>query len=336
VAQSREYWTPVDAAELRRGVAIDATAPGAVVRVSPIGAAPPLAPRSLELRRDGGPIDAARAFAHRADAAQLEAAGVDLGRGAAVAQIAPELGAGRFELRVANAEGRYLVHVFEPRSTTVLTATAARATAFAGGRIGLATRLDVGGKPLAGTQVGGQLVSPSGRIVEVAFARDAAGNARAAAQLPADAAVEPGLWELQVFAEGRDGKQRVQRDGRVAFAVVQPTARLAGSFRFDRPRVAFALPLEVAAPGRYEVSGTLFATGADGLSKPVAQAAAAAWFEPGARRLTLAFDRSHVPLGYGAPYELRALQLKDQARMGVLETRELAARVAAVDSRYDR
>jgi hypothetical protein len=37
-----------------------------------------------------------------------------------------------------------------------------------------------------------------------------------------------------------------------------------------------------------------------------------------------------VPLGYGAPYEVRELTLKDQARMGLLETRALAMRVATV------
>jgi hypothetical protein len=91
----------------------------------------------------------------------------------------------------------------------------------------------------------------------------------------------------------------------------------------------------VGSPGRYEVTGTLFATGADGIARPVAQAASAAWLEPGERQLALAFDRRHVPLGYGAPYELRQLQLRDQARMGMLETRDRAARVTAVAMRGD-
>jgi hypothetical protein len=80
----------------------------------------------------------------------------------------------------------------------------------------------------------------------------------------------------------------------------------------------------------------LFATGSDGIRRPVAQAASAAWFEPGARTLSLAFDRKYVPLGYGAPYELRELTLKDQARMGLLESRAMAFKVAAERSRDRR
>ena len=154
--------------------------------------------------------------------------------------------------------------------------------------------------------------------------------------LPANAPVESGLWEAQVFAEGTDGDRRVQRDGRVAFAVAQPTARLSGDVRVARSGLAFDLPVQVRSPGRYEVAATLFATAADGIARPVAQAASAAWFDPGERTLTLAFDRNHVPLGYGAPYEVRQLTLKDQARMGLLETRAVALKVAAQKTEHSR
>jgi hypothetical protein len=333
VAESREFWTEVDAAKLQRGLPIDTTAPGAVVRLSPIGKAAALTPSALQLGRNGKALAAGVAFAHRADAEQLRAAGFDAGAGAAVVQVSPSLGAGRFELRMASAEGRYLLHVYEPASTTVLHARTSRPAVLAGQRLDVAARLDAGAKAAPDTQFGGLLVSPSGRTLPIDFVAARDGSVRATVALPANAAVEPGLWEAQVFAEGGDATQRVQRDGRAAFAVAQPLAKLAGDYRFDRAALAFALPLEVGAPGRYEVAGTLFATGADGVTRPVAQAASAAWFEPGQRALTLAFDRTHVPAGYGAPYELRQLQLKDQARMGLLESRERAARVTLVAMR---
>jgi len=43
--------------------------------------------------------------------------------------------------------------------------------------------------------------------------------------------------------------------------------------------------------------------------------------------LVLQFDRSHVPAGYGAPYEVRQLELHDQSRMAPLESRETSGRV---------
>ena len=333
VGESREWFAQLDAADLQRGVRIDTTAPGAVVRLSPLGKAAPVKPAAVELRKDGRAVDAAQAFASRADATQLQAAGFDPGAGSVVARIAPELGAGRFEVRLAQADGRYLLHVFEPRSATVLRAGPTRAAVHAGGRVEVEARLD-GARP--GAQFGGQLVAPSGRTVDLRFVAAPGGAVRAVATLPADAAVERGLWEAQVVAEGTNGDLRVQRDGRVAFAVAQPTAKLDGDVRVARSGLAFDLPLQVRSPGRYEVAATLFATGGDGIARPVAQAASAAWFEPGARTLPLAFDRTLVPLGYGAPYEVRELTLKDQARMGLLESRAVAFKVAAAKTALAR
>jgi hypothetical protein len=129
---------------------------------------------------------------------------------------------------------------------------------------------------------------------------------------------------VQVFA----GNGAVQRDARTAFAVSQPTARLAGGYGFDAAQLSFELPIRVGSPGRYEARGTLYATAPGGLLQPVSIAHSAAWLTPGRDRLTLAFDRAHLPAGYGAPFELRDLEFNDQSRMAPLERRARAARVA--------
>ena len=74
------------------------------------------------------------------------------------------------------------------------------------------------------------------------------------------------------------------------------------------------------------VSGTT-ATGPDGQLHAVSEAHAAAWMEPGQHRLTLPFAKAHLPIGYGAPFELRQLELHDQSRMAPLELRTRAARL---------
>jgi hypothetical protein len=58
--------------------------------------------------------------------------------------------------------------------------------------------------------------------------------------------------------------------------------------------------------------------------RPVSQAHSAAWLKRGNGMLVLQFDRSHLPAGYGAPFEVRQLELNDQARMAPLERRERA------------
>jgi hypothetical protein len=47
---------------------------------------------------------------------------------------------------------------------------------------------------------------------------------------------------------------------------------------------------------------------------------------PGAGQLVLPFDQAALPAGFGAPYELRDLQLQDQSRMAPIESRALALR----------
>jgi len=326
VSESREYWTQVDATELQRGFGIDTTAPGAVVRVSPIGKALPADAGHIRLFKSGTAIKPDNAFAHRASAEQLQQAGMDVSKGSTVVQFNPQLGQGRFQLQLANAQGRYLVHVFEPNSQYALHAQAKHANLLAGDRVEVAASLAKGQTTLAGTQMSGVLVSPSGQSYPLNFVANGRGELRASAQLPAQVGVQPGLWEAQVFAGASVNGTSVQRDTRTAFSVAQPTARLGGAYRFDRSSMQFNLPVQVGASGRYGLSGTLYATGPDGIARPVALAQSAAWFEPGQRALSLAFDRASVPLGYHAPFELRYVELKDQTRQAQLETRELAVR----------
>jgi hypothetical protein len=127
---------------------------------------------------------------------------------------------------------------------------------------------------------------------------------------------------MHVFANA----QGIQRDARTAFAVVQPTARFDGQAGINADALRFALPVQVASPGRYEARGTLYATGRDRVLRPVAQAHSAAWMNGGRGMLVLDFEQAHLAPGYGAPFELRQLELHDQTRMAPLETRARALR----------
>lgn len=327
VAESREYWRLVDAAELERGIDLQTTAPGAVVRLSPADgkAIDPAAIRlSTRTATTAGaretPIAAPLAFEQRHDAAAMRAAGLDVPDGSAVVRIAKSHGAGTFRLQ-APASGRTLVHVYEPDSPYVLKAQAIRDDVLAGERLEVAAVLQRGVTKLGGGALSGDLVSPSGARWPLTF-RDG----RASIVVPADAGDTPGLWEVALYAGHVDGGVLVQREARTAVQVTRPTARLTGAATFDAGARTLALPVEVAGPGRYELRGTLYATGSDGVARPVAQAHAAAWLEPGTRTLALAFAGVALPAGHGAPFEVRDLELRDQARHGRLETRAVAVR----------
>lgn len=309
VAQSREYWQTVDAAELRQGVPVKTSAPGALIRVSPARGARALDENALRINDAGG---AAR-IERLASAKQLAAAGMDVQDGSVIAKLAPEEGAGAYTLRATQAEGRYLVHVFEPQSSDVLHAAIDRQHALAGDTVRVNIGFDRAGKRAQAMQAEALLVAPDGRSWPVPVGKD--GSARV--KLPAQTGNTPGLWEVQVFASA-DG---IQRDARTAVAVAAPTARFRGQFAFDAATMRMTLPVQAGSVGRYEARGTLYATGADGQMRPVSQAHSAAWMKRGNGTLLLQFDRSHLPAGYGAPFEVRELSLNDQSRMAPLESR---------------
>ena len=321
LAESREFWALAEASEMQAGLAIDTTAAGAVIRISPAQGGRAVDPDQVRMFKNGSSIAEPQSFQRKANAAQLKAAGMDVPDGSAIVQLAKEQGQGRFQLQLPQAKGRYLVHVYEPDSAYVFKAQATRRSLLAGDTLEVAAGLQRGETRLAGGQVGGALVSPSGRSYPLSFR-----NGKAQLKVPAEAGTEPGLWEVQLSAGTAANGSSVQRDARTAVEVTRPTARLGGGYGFHAAALRFDLPLQVAAAGRYELRGTLYATGPDGVSRPVAQAHAANWFEPGQRGLGLAFGRGNVPTGFGAPFELRFLELKDQTRMGTLETRELALR----------
>ena len=315
VAQSREYWQTVDAAELDRGLQLKMSAPGSLIRISPTQGARALRTEELQINDSQG----AAKVQNIASAKQLVDAGMDVQTGTVIAKLGDQEGADTYTVRVPKAQGQYLVHVFEPQSSDILRAGADRSHALAGSSLRFDVDFSRAGKLSSALKADAMLVAPDGRSWPVALASN--GNGLSAnVKLPANVGTAPGLWELQVFANA-DG---IQRDARTSFAVAAPTARFNGVFAFNAKTMRMALPVQTGSTGRYEARGTLFATAADGVMRPVSEAHSAAWIKRGNGMLVLQFDRAHLPQGYGAPFEVRELKLNDQSRMAPLESRERA------------
>ena len=327
VATSRSYWEMVDAATLQRGLDLPLTAPDAVIQVSPAPGARALAPQQWQVRDPAGTLAVDKVV----DDQQLRAAGMAVGQGSAMVRTGRSAAVGTYRLQSAQAQGRYVVQVLEPNSTVALQLQASRQQVLAGGSVELSARLvdDRGTATLAGATgaartlpAGGEalLVAPDGRSWPVPLVAGKDGL-RARVTIPQDIGPVQGLWELQAFVSANG----VQRDGKVAFAVAQPTARFTGQAEVDLARRTVTLPLQIGAPGRYEARGTLYATGPDGQLRPVAQAHSAAWFDrAGNGAIALPFASVALPRGYAAPFELRDLQLQDQGRMAPIESRAVA------------
>ncbi|MBZ4416126.1 DUF4785 domain-containing protein [Myxococcus sp. RHSTA-1-4] len=129
---------------------------------------------------------------------------------------------------------------------------------------------------------------------------------------------EPGAWVLEVRAVGSAGGQDFDRLGQTSFGFAVPTARFdsVGRARLVRDAGGKVTALEVdvvlesAAVDRYEVTGTLVATDAKGVERPVAEAQVTDQLGAGTHTLTLRFEAGHAGLSkLDGTYALKDLRL---------------------------
>ena len=326
---SREYWIDVSASALQRGIQLPLSAPGAIIRLSPGDAASGrLDPARVRLQLGRQSLSAEHASAQLADATAMHAAGMDVPAASMVMRLRPELGAGIATLQAPTASGRYVVHVFEPQSSTSVTARADRDDLLLGQDLHLRVAMQDADKGVPLTAAGGYLRAPDGSILRLTYRRQPDGSFTADAQ-PRHIPAVPGLWEIHSFTAGRDSAgQQVRRDTTTVFAAAVPDARLSGiadTARAADRGIDISLGVTAQSASRFAVSGVLYGRGSDGQMVPAAYAQSAAWLPAGQQTLVLHYDPASLR-GIGAPYELRDLRLQDQPALGLVERRALAMR----------
>jgi hypothetical protein len=324
VAQSREFWSDVGETELHSGIKITTSAPGALIRLSPQGgAAASLDAAGVLIRSNGRTLTATAASTTVADAKALRSAGMDVPDGSLAFRLAASTGSGEIQIVAAHAQGRYLVHVFEPDSLVVLSLGADHDTTLVGGTVRFHAALANGTLALAS----GIVTAPDGYSANLHFARNGDGSFSAAFTPDSAHSVGPQLWEAHAFTAIRTGNLSVLRDAKTAFAVSAPTARFGGDAQIvsDATGLHVTLGITAASPSRYQASGSLYATGTDGALHPAALAQSATWLNAGSGKIDLGFDAQALSTsGLHAPFELRDLRLVDQANMSLIERRERA------------
>lgn len=331
-AKSKEYWDRRSADELASGIAIPTTAPGAIVRLSPVQASAnkALQAGALILRKDGRSYANGSGMQAVADSEELTKSAAPFSAGSTLFRIDPALGSGRFELLAPQADRDAIVHVYEPQSSVELALKADRFGYQKGQTIRIETVLADTAGPLKAREVGGLITSPGGQVRDLNFRTDKTGLWRA--ELPADFAAEamPGLYEIQTFASAQGGL--VLRDARTAFAYSVPSARFTGAartqaLRMRDPYVSVEFDVEVKAGSRYQISGVLYGTDAGGAQVPVAMAQRAEQLEPGVHGIVLHYGPDVLDgTKAGAPWEIRDLQLLNQGDMGLQEQRVVGVR----------
>lgn len=325
--ESRQYFVDTDGAELARGIALPISAPGAVVRISPLesGGDLTIEPGRVTLAINNRKLDAARAMRRIADGAALNRQGMAVPVESLAFKLDDQVPAGELTLSAAGLPSKraMVVHVFEPESPYVAELELPRHNFVAGEKLEFDFALT--GSPDSGRMSSVKAVLADPYAAESwALEVDTAAS-KLTGQAPGGRFVSgfDGLFEAHVYLEAvRDGIV-VRRDLKLPLAVVPAVARLTGGVDVSRADgLVLSVGIETAAAGRFQLNGQVFGTGPDGTLKPLAMAQSAAVLAAGAGRIELAVPADLLAgSGLSAPFEVRNLELVDQGRMFVLERR---------------
>jgi hypothetical protein len=209
------------------------------------------------------------------------------------------------------------IEVREPSSSIELSLTASALQLFPGSD-GYVTVGVTSAEPVKHVRYEAALYNPRFERVRTVPVVKVGGEYRAMVSRAMDERDEPGSWVLEVRAVGSAGGQDFDRLAQTAFGFAVPTARIASAGKARLVREAggkvTALELDVVlesqALDRYEVTGTLVATDAQGVERPVAEAQVTDQLGAGTHTLTLRFEAGHAGLSkLDGSYALRGLQL---------------------------
>jgi hypothetical protein len=325
--ESRQYWVDTTGRGLEKGLKLPLSAPGAIVRVSALHADSGLLldAQRLQVSVDGRSLSTTQAGGlDILTGRDLQAQGLSVPSDSLAFQL-PDGGEPRslqLQLAGAPAEQALVVHVFEPESEWVGRLSAPRHNYVAGDEIRLDVSLANADERFAAQSVQAVLVSPdAAQAWPLEVTADGFGLAGVTPGSLPDAG--EGLYEVHAYLHGRQGDALVRRDLKVAVNIATPTARLSDRLEsLDSAGLSVGLGVEVAAAGRYQVSGQVWGTAPNGSLQPLAMAQTAAVLEPGKGELKLEVPADLLrESGLSAPFEVRELQLLDQGRMAVLESR---------------
>ncbi len=331
-ASSREYRMLVKAEQLRSGLDLPTTAPGALIRLNPAGSARmgktlSIDPKGIVLiDPTGRRFSDGQGMLSLADAEALKAADVPFAEGTSAFRLDPALGSGLFKLMVpeaADSEAGWVVNVLEKDSPVVFTARTDRQVYLQGQRLRASFALE-GADGLESVRA--EIHSPSGEAQRVRVLRRPGSTDFEVVAPLNHAELSEGLWEIHASVHGASAEGEVIRDVHTAFAVSAPTASFLGRAEISMTEgLRIELPVEIGAPGRYAAQGVLFGTNAKGEMQPIGVCQSADYLATGSSSLSFVFDAAMLKSsGLTAPYELRNLELKDQGRMGELYTQARA------------
>lgn len=324
-AKSNEYWFTVSGDELNKGVAIQTTAPGAVLLVTRNGeSSAPLSVNELSLTVNGSDDNAVETLYSEEE---MNAVGIFSNAIAVKAAAAAE---GDMTLSYAeklDSKQQFVVSVKEKNSQHLMALSSPKMNYLQGETLTFNAAIETPEKALAMTQAKAFIVSPSGKKVPVsaAIAKDGSVTVKHSEFARVEAPIN-GLYELQLEGYATDAEKTVRRMAKVAFAMAPQTAELAdvtASVVKGTPRANVAV--SVNEPGRYEVRAVLYGTNKAGEQVAVMETHSATFLKAGEQSIAVNFDAKILAAsGASAPFSVNHVRLNDQTRLSNLSVVDTA------------
>ncbi|QYJ97423.1 DUF4785 family protein [Shewanella alkalitolerans] len=328
-SSSDQYWRTVSGAELNKGIMLAVSQNDSVIRVAPRGDAssgalqhsPVISPDQLRLYKvDKQSVDkSASMIQSMSDPQAMATAGIV--DDSSALRLSKQATPGVYQLQVVRplgANDSYLVNVKEKGSPYQLALSAPNRLSSQAPKLAFDLKLSNSDIALSPTAT---LKQSDGRYHRLAVVKQ---GDNWQAQLPDELAMPSsnlGLSEIQVDVETRVDGLPLIRTVKTAFKQYVPAAKLKdqASIHWQNARPTQAVfELQVASPGRYQVSAVLVGTDAQGKQANILRAETAQWLDADGQ-MSLNFDAEQLKAsGLGAPYSIKALELKDQSQMARL------------------
>lgn len=341
---SDEYWFEATGKQLKAGVELAISAPGALVRLSGKQAkdihsaqTKGIDPNSVQLFKNNKKLSSP--FSQKVS--QQEFATANIFPNSSAMKLNKDLGKGAFTLKVndyLDDNQRYIVNVKEKNAEYKLHLSLPKQSYMQGQKINVTSQLKatstnkavlIQGRPVA------YIKTPSGERKSLNFTEN--GN-QFQFTVPTNltSAKRGQLYELYVETENSTDGLKVKRNAKVAFAVAQPTARIQTVAKLNQDSVSInkneammkkaSIPnfvdinLQVASEGRYEVSAMIYGTTDKKLSLPFMLSRSAYYLTPGEHTVKLQLDSNIIESsGLKTPYIVKNVRLMDQSRMALLQ-----------------
>jgi len=317
---SNEYWLQISGAQLKAGIVLNTTQPDAVILLSSakLGSTE-LDTGLIELHSLNGQESV---IEKKVSAAELASTGVFANTMAITTNKYARPGALQFlSHQPLSDKDKYIVTVKEKSSPFALDLNINQQSFTGRHNISASAKLHQAQQGINMAELRAELIAPNGQRLPVLTSIQADGSAKFHLQQPEQIqSPANGLYELKVSTRGNSNGLTVQRNAKLAIALVEHTANI-GAIRVDDSQALLArVEIEAKQSSRFEVRALLYGTNNQGQLVPVMETHAAQTFAAGTHELALTFDQAMLAkAGVSAPYQLQDVRLYDQQQLGMVD-----------------